>query len=147
MCCENGMANGTGLILVVMCLATFMAILDTSLVNLGLRNIQQDLHADTAALQWVVDLYNLTYAVFILTGGTLGDLYGRRRVFILGVAVFAVGTFVCAIAPSGGVLVLGRGVTGLGAALELPVALAILNVAYPDAAERARAIAIWGGMN
>jgi hypothetical protein len=92
------------------------------------------------------DLYNLTYAVFILTGGTLGDLYGRHRVFVLGVAVFSVGTFICAIAPSGGVLVLDRGVAGLGAALQLPIALAILNVTYPDAAERARAIAIWGGM-
>jgi MFS transporter, DHA2 family, methylenomycin A resistance protein len=145
--CEDGMANGTGLILVVMCFATFMAILDTSLVNLGLKSIQQDLRADTAALQWVIDVYNLTYAVFILTGGTLGDLYGRRRVFVLGVAIFAVGTLVCAIAPSGGLLVLGRGVAGLGAAIELPVALAILNVTYPDAAERTRAIAIWGGMN
>ena len=144
---ENGLANGTRLILAVMCLATFMAILDTSLVNLGLKSIQQDLGADTAALQWVIDLYNLTYAVFILTGGTLGDLYGRRRVFVLGVAVFAVGTIVCAIAPSGGMLVLGRGVAGLGAALELPVALAILNVTYPHAAKRARAIAVWGGMN
>ena len=85
--------------------------------------------------------------MFILTGGTLGDLYGRRRIFVLGVAVFAIGTLVCAIAPSGGVLVLGRGVAGLGAALELPVALAILNLTYPDAAKRARAIAIWGGMN
>ena len=89
---ENGLSNGTGLILAVMCLATFMAILDTSLVNLGLKSIQQDLGADTAALQWVIDLYNLTYAVFILTGGTLGDLYGRRRVFVLGVAVFAIPT-------------------------------------------------------
>jgi MFS transporter, DHA2 family, methylenomycin A resistance protein len=143
---EHRMANGTGLTLVVMCLATFMAILDTSLVNLGLKSIQQDLRADTAALQWVIDLYNLTYAVFILTGGTLGDLYGRRRVFVLGVAIFAVGTLICAMAPSAGVLVLGRGVAGFGAALELPVALAILNLTYPDAAERARAIAIWGGM-
>jgi len=130
-----------------MCLATFMAILDTSLVNLGLTSIQQDLRADTATLQWVIDLYNLSYAVFILTGGTLGDLYGRRRIFVLGVAIFALGTIVCAIAPSGAILVLGRGIAGLGAALELPVALAMLNVTHPDVRERASAIAIWGGMN
>jgi DHA2 family methylenomycin A resistance protein-like MFS transporter len=137
----------TNLILSVMCLATFTAILDTSLVNLGLKNIQQDTLADTATLQWVIDLYNLTYAVFILMGGTLGDLYGRRRIFLIGVAIFAAGTLVCAAAPSAGVLVLGRGIAGLGAALELPVALAILNVTYPDDRERTAAIAIWGGMN
>jgi EmrB/QacA subfamily drug resistance transporter len=140
-------SKGTALILTVMCLATFMAILDTSLVNLGLKNIQQDLHADTATLQWVVDLYNLTYAVFILTGGTLGDLYGRRRVFLTGVSIFGLGTLVCAVAPSAEILVFGRGITGFGAALELPVALAILNVTYPDERKRASAIAIWGGMN
>jgi DHA2 family methylenomycin A resistance protein-like MFS transporter len=144
---DQGIREKKGVILAVMCLATFMAILDTSLVNLGLKSIQQDLGADTATLQWVIDLYNLSYAVFILTGGTLGDLYGRRRIFVLGVAIFALGTLVCAIAPSGAVLVLGRGVAGLGAALELPVALAILNVTYPDARERASGIAIWGGMN
>jgi DHA2 family methylenomycin A resistance protein-like MFS transporter len=82
-----------------------------------------------------------------LTGGTLGDLYGRRRIFLVGVTIFAAGTFICAVAPSAAALVLGRGVTGLGAALELPVALAILNVTYPDARKRAAAIAIWGGMN
>jgi EmrB/QacA subfamily drug resistance transporter len=139
--------KGTALILTVMCLATFMAILHTSLVNLGLKSIQQNLGADTATLQWVIDLYNLTYAVFILTGGTLGDLYGRRRVFLIGVTIFAAGTLICAVAPSAAVLVLGRGVTGLGAAFELPVALAILNVTYPDERKRAAAIAIWGGMN
>jgi EmrB/QacA subfamily drug resistance transporter len=140
-------SKGTALILSAMCLATFMAILDTSLVNLGLKSIQQDLRADTATLQWVIDLYNLIYAVFILTGGTLGDLYGRRRVFLIGVMIFGFGTLVCAAAPSAEVLVLGRGITGLGAALELPAALAILNVTYPDERKRASVIAIWGGMN
>jgi MFS family permease len=130
-----------------MCLATFVAILDTSLVNLGLKSIQQGLHADTATLQWVIDLYILTYAVFILTGDTLGDLYGRRRVFLIGVIIFGLGTLVCAVAPSAEILVLGRGISGFGAALELPVALAILNVIYPDERKRASAIAIWGGMN
>src|SRR5262245_59312866 len=120
--------KGTALILTVMCLATFMAILDTSLVNLGLKNIQQNLGADTATLQWVIDVYNLTYAVLILTGRTLGDRYGRRRIFLIGVTVFAAGPLLCAVAPSAPVLLLGRGVTGLGAAFELPVALAILNV-------------------
>jgi EmrB/QacA subfamily drug resistance transporter len=124
-----------------------MAILDTSLVNLGLHRIREDLRADMTLLQWVVDLYNLAYAVLILTGGTLSDLYGRRRVFLLGVLVFAVGSLICAAAPNAMTLVAGRGIAGIGAALELPAALAILNVTYPDARQRAHAIAIWGGMN
>jgi DHA2 family methylenomycin A resistance protein-like MFS transporter len=135
------------LTLAAMCLGTFMAILDTSLVNLGLRRIGADLHAEVVVLQWVVDLYNLTYAAFLLTGGTLGDLYGRRRMFLWGTAIFALGSLICAVAPGAAILVLGRGVAGLGAALMLPAALAILNVTYPDAGERTRAIAIWGGMN
>jgi DHA2 family methylenomycin A resistance protein-like MFS transporter len=137
----------TAPVLAVMSLGTFMAILDTSLVNLGLKTIQQDLQAETSTLQWVVDLYNLAYAALILTGGTLGDLYGRRRIFILGVAIFAAGSLVCALAPDAAILVTGRGIAGIGAALLLPVALAILNVTYPDPRIRAQAIAIWGGMN
>lgn len=136
-----------GVVLAAMCLATFMAILDTSLVNLGLRAIQADLHARRATLQWVIDLYNLAYAVLILTGGTLGDRYGRRRIFVIGVVTFAAGSLVCAVAPDAGVLIAGRGIAGAGAALELPAALAILNVTYPDPHARAGAITLWGGMN
>jgi EmrB/QacA subfamily drug resistance transporter len=130
-----------------MCLGTFMAILDTSLANLGLHAISGDLRADMATLQWVIDLYNLTYAAFILTGGALADIYGRKRIFLSGCAIFAAGSVVCAAAPSTALLIIGRGIAGLGAALELPAALAILNVTYPDAGQRTRAIAIWGGMN
>jgi DHA2 family methylenomycin A resistance protein-like MFS transporter len=135
------------LILAAMCLGTFMAILDTSLVNLGLHSIQSELRTDIAVLQWVIDLYNLSYAVLILSGGTLADLYGRRRLFLIGVAVFAIGSLVCAVAPDAATLIAGRGIAGIGAALELPAALAILNVSYPDARERAHAIAIWAAMN
>ena len=140
-------ARRNRLILAAMCLGTFMAVLDTSLVNLGLRSIAADLHAEIVALQWVVDLYNLTYAAFLLTGGTLGDLHGRRRLFLLGTAIFTTGSLIWAVAPGAAILILGRGVAGLGAALMLPAALAILSVTYPDARERTRAIAIWGGMN
>lgn len=130
-----------------MCLGTFMAILDTSLVNLGLHAIRRDLHSPLPMLQWVIDLYNLAYAALILTGGALGDLYGRRRIFAIGGALFAVGSVICALSPNVGVLIAGRGVAGVGAALELPAALAILNVTYPEPRRRAGAIAIWGGMN
>jgi DHA2 family methylenomycin A resistance protein-like MFS transporter len=139
--------NRNSLILATLCLGPFMAILDTSLVNLGLHSIQADLHANMTALQWVVDLYNLVYAVLILTGGTLSDQYGRPRIFILGVAIFAAGSLLCALAPNAALLIAGRGIAGAGAALELPAALAILNLTYPNPRERAGAIALWGGMN
>lgn len=112
-------SNRSGMVLAAMCLATFIAILDTSLVNLGLHSIQADLRSNMTTLQWVIDLYNLAYAVLILTGGTLGDLYGRRRIFILGVLTFAAGSLVCALAPSAAVLIAGRGIAGIGAAVEL----------------------------
>jgi EmrB/QacA subfamily drug resistance transporter len=144
---ERTMDRGRTGTLIAMCLGTFMAILDTSLVNLGLHAIRADLKADLSALQWVVDAYNLVYAVLILTGATLADLYGRRRLFLAGTGLFAVGSLVCAGAPNIGVLVTGRGIAGLGAACELPAALAILNLSFPEADERVRAVAIWGGMN
>lgn len=139
--------NRNGLVLATLCLGPFMAIVDTSLVNLGLHSIRADLHANMTTLQWVVDLYNLVYAVLILTGGTLSDQYGRPRIFILGVVIFAAGSVLCAVAPNAELLIVGRGIAGAGAALELPAALAILNLTYPDPGKRAGAIALWGGMN
>jgi EmrB/QacA subfamily drug resistance transporter len=124
-----------------------MAILDTTVVNLGLHAIQGDLHVSLTVLQWVLDIYNLVYAGFILTGGVLGDLFGRRRVFSIGIALFTFGSLICALAPNATLLICGRGVAGLGAALQLPGALSILTVTFPEPAERARAIAIWGGFN
>jgi EmrB/QacA subfamily drug resistance transporter len=135
------------LTLATMCIATFMAILDTTVVNLGLHAIQGDLHVSLTVLQWVLDIYNLVYAGFILTGGVLGDLFGRRRVFSIGIALFTFGSLICALAPNATLLICGRGVAGLGAALQLPGALSILTVTFPEPGERARAIAIWGGFN
>src|ERR1051326_5100969 len=89
---ERTMDRGRTGTLIAMCLGTFMAILDTSLVNLGLHAIRADLKADLSALQWVVDAYNLVYAVLILTGGTLRALYGRGRLFLVRTGLFAVGS-------------------------------------------------------
>jgi EmrB/QacA subfamily drug resistance transporter len=135
------------LTLATMCIATFMAILDTTVVNLALHSIQVDLRVSVTGLQWVLDIYNLVYAGFILTGGVLGDLFGRRRVFAIGIALFTAGSLVCALAPDAGILILGRGISGLGAALQLPGALSILTVTFQKTGERARAIAIWGSFN
>jgi EmrB/QacA subfamily drug resistance transporter len=124
-----------------------MAMIATTVVNLGLHAIQGDLHVSLNVLQWVLDIYNLVYAGFILTGGVLGDLFGRRRVFSIGIALFTLGSLICALAPNATMLICGRGVAGLGAALQLPGALSILTVTFQEPSERAHAIAIWGGFN
>jgi EmrB/QacA subfamily drug resistance transporter len=139
--------HGTGAILFTMCLGVFLAQLDSTVVYLGVKHIGGELDASISQMQWVLDAYNLTYATFLLTGGTLGDLYGRTRIFIVGIALIVAGSLVCALAPNGNVLIAGRALTGLGSALELPVSLAILTVAYPDANARGRAIGFWASCN
>ncbi len=139
--------QGTAAILFTMCLGVFLAQLDSTVVYLGVKRIGGELDASISQMQWVLDAYNLAYASFLLTGGTLGDLYGRTRIFIVGIALIVAGSLICAMAPNGAVLIAGRAVTGLGSALELPVSLAILSVAYPDANARGRAIGFWASCN
>ncbi|HUZ62735.1 MAG TPA: MFS transporter [Acetobacteraceae bacterium] len=133
--------------LAVLCLAVLIAQIDTSVVNLALHGIGADLGGSIPALQWVVDGYNLTYALLLLTGGTLGDLFGRRRVFVIGAAVFTVGSALCGLAPAMPVLLAGRVVAGLGAALLLPCSLALIRVIWTDPVARGRAIGVWAGCN
>ena len=134
-------------VLITTCLGVFLAQLDTSVVNLALERVGAELGSSIAELQWVVDGYNLAYAAFLLTGGTLGDIFGCRRLFVIGVALFAVGSLVCGIAPDNATLIGGRMLTGLGAAFAMPTSLAMLYGAYPDAAQRGRAIGVWAGCN
>ena len=141
---------GTGaraLVLLTMCLGVLVAQIDTSVVNLALRAIRADLGADLGSLQWVIDAYNLAYATLLLTGGVLGDLYGRRRLFALGIALSTAGSLICGLAPNVAALIAGRAVAGLGAALEVPITLAILTVAYPEPDERALPLGIWASCN
>ena len=119
-----------GLILLTMSLGVLIAQIDTSVVNLAVKPIGTDLKAGVTELQWIVDVYNLVYASLLLTAGTLADLYGRRRIFGLGIALFTLGTVVCGLAPDVPTLVAGRAVAGLGAALEVPASLAIVTIAY-----------------
>jgi EmrB/QacA subfamily drug resistance transporter len=139
--------RGPLLVLLTTSLGVLIAQLDLSVVNLAVRHIGGDLDLGVSALQWVIDAYNLVYASLLLSGGTLADLYGRRRMFVLGVAFLIVGSVICALAPNGAILIAGRAVTGLGAALEIPTSLAILAVAYPDARERAKALGVWASCN
>jgi len=136
-----------GLILVALCLAVLIAQVDTAVVNLAVRPIGASFHAGVAAMQWIIDSYNLVYAVLLLTGGLLADLYGRRLVFMAGALVFTIASFVCAFASSVPILIAGRAAAGLGAALIIPSSLAIIRVAWPEPAARGRALGIWAACN
>jgi EmrB/QacA subfamily drug resistance transporter len=124
-----------------------LAQIDTSVVNLAIHSIGVQLRATIAGLQWILDAYNLTYAILLLTGGLLADIYGRQRVFVLGAAIFAGGSVVCAAAPDIFTLVSGRAITGAGAALLLPASLAILRVEWPEQRDRNRALGVWASCN
>src|SRR5215831_5427753 len=139
--------RGTTVILFTMCLGVFIAQLDSQVVNLAIKQIGSDLGIGIRQLQWVMDSYNLLYATLLLTGGTLGDLYGRVRIFAGGIGLIVLGSIVCAIAPTGAALIAGRALTGIGAALEVPTSLAILTVTYPDSKQRAGAIGVWASCN
>ncbi|MDR3099742.1 MAG: MFS transporter [Paraburkholderia sp.] len=133
--------------LITLCLAVLVAQVDTAVVNLATRPIGEYFAASVGELQWVVDSYNLVYAVLLLTGGLLADLYGRRRIFMTGAAVFTVASLLCAIAPSAAFLIGARALAGMGAALLLPASLAIIRVVWLDPHERGRALGIWAACN
>ena len=130
-----------------MCLAVLLAQVDTSVVNLAMRAIGSGLQAGVGGMQWVLDAYNVAYAAFLLTGGLLADLYGRRRLFLLGSMVFTGGSLLCAAAPDIATLIGGRGVAGVGAALLLPASLAIIRIEWRDAQARNHALGVWAACN
>lgn len=125
-------------------LGSGMAMLDSTVINVALPRIGEDLGTDLAALQWTVNAYMLTLAGLILLGGALGDRYGRRRVFVVGVVWFAVASLLCGIAPNAGVLIAARALQGVGGALLTPGSLALIQASFhPD--DRARAVGLWSG--
>lgn len=125
-------------------LGSGMAMLDSTVINVALPRIGQDLGTDLAALQWTVNAYMLTLAGLILLGGALGDRYGRRRVFVVGVVWFALASLVCAVAPNAAVLIAARAFQGIGGALLTPGSLALIQASFhPD--DRARAVGLWSG--
>ncbi len=130
-----------------MCFALFMAMLDNTVVNVALPSIQDHFGSGVSGLQWIIDAYTLVFAAFMLTGGTLGDLYGRKRIFLIGLTVFTAGSLMAGLAPSLNALIAGRAIQGLGAAALLPGTLSILTQAFPDPKERAQAIGIWAGVS
>ncbi|MBO1112798.1 MFS transporter [Bordetella petrii] len=125
------------------CLGTFITVLDISIVNVALPALQTALDIDMAGLQWVVDAYALCLSAFMLSAGPLGDRYGRRRAWLAGVALFAAGSAMCAVAAGLPMLLAGRAVQGVAGALLIPGALSILTQAFTDPAQRAHVIGAW----
>jgi EmrB/QacA subfamily drug resistance transporter len=132
--------------LAAMCFALFMIMLDNTVVNVALPSIQRDLHASISSLEWTVNAYTLTFAVLLVTGGRLGDIFGRRTMFLFGVVTFALSSAFIGTAPTQEVLVIGRAVQGIGAAFMMPGTLSIISDAFPPS-ERGRAIGTWAGVS
>jgi EmrB/QacA subfamily drug resistance transporter len=131
--------------LIVVCVATFMLLLDITIVNVALPAIERDLHADFADLQWVIDAYALTLAAMLLTGGSLADILGRRLIFVIGVGIFTLASLLCALAGSPTVLNLSRALQGIGGAFMFSTALALLASAY-QGRDRGTAFGVWGAV-
>src|SRR5246127_1393285 len=132
-------------LLAVAVLGSGIAFLDATVVNVALPDIGRDLHASTSTLQWILNGYTLTLASLILLGGSLGDRYGRRRVFVFGTGLFTIASLLCAVAPNAELLVVARLVQGVGGALLTPGSLAMVESSFRPA-ERARAIGAWSGL-
>jgi EmrB/QacA subfamily drug resistance transporter len=131
--------------LLAVCLGTFMLLVDVTIVNVALPSIQDDLHASFAQLQWVVDAYALSLAALLLTAGSLADMFGRRLLFVIGLAVFTAGSLLCALATGPVFLVLARAGQGIGGAIMFATSLALLAQAFRGR-DRGTAFAVWGAV-
>src|SRR6476661_8539921 len=129
--------------LIAVCVATFMLLLDITVVNVALPDIQKDLNASFSSLQWVVDAYSLTLAAFLLMAGSFADRLGRRRVFTAGFVIFTFASFLCGISGNATLLNLARGLQGVGGAAMFATSLALIAQEF-QGRERATAIGVWG---
>src|SRR2546427_11828938 len=123
-----------------------MIMLDNTVVNVALPSIERDLHISIAQLEWVFTAYALVFAALLITGGKLADLIGRRKIFVVGLAVFTLSSLACGLAPSAGFLIGARAVQGVGAALMNPATLSIITATFAPK-ERGQAIGIWAGVS
>src|SRR5712675_1972136 len=131
-------------ILAVLCLSLVLISVSNTSLNVGLPSLARNLHASASQLQWIVDAYSLVFAGLLLTAGSLGDRYGRKRALNVGLVIFALASGAAAVSTSAGQLVVARGVMGVGAGLVMPATLSVLAQVVPQR-ERPRAIAIWAG--
>jgi len=133
-------------ILLLVCIAQFMVILDATVVNVALPSIQKDLGLSEANLQWIVNAYTLVFGGFLLLGGRAGDLLGRKRLFLAGVVVFTVASLLNGLAVNSGMLIGSRALQGLGAAFISPAALSIISTTFAEGKERGKALGIWAAI-
>src|SRR3954467_10830414 len=126
--------------------AFFMTVLDVAIVNVALPSIEEDLNVTETTVQWVLIAYAITFGGFLLLGGRMADLLGRKRIFMVGLALFSAASLVCGLATSPAMLVVARAVQGLGAALISPATLALITTTFEEGAERNKALGIWGAM-
>jgi EmrB/QacA subfamily drug resistance transporter len=134
------------IILLSCCLSLLIVSMDATIVNVAIPAIRSDLHATPSQLQWVVDVYTLVLASLLILAGATGDRFGRRRVFQIGLTVFALGSLLCSMAPSIELLIAARFVQGLGGSMMNPVALSLISQVFTGRVERARALGVWGAV-
>ena len=130
----------------LICTAVFMTVLDIAIVNVALPSIGADLHFSADSLQWVITAYAITFGGFLLLGGRAADLLGRRRMFMVGLAIFTLASLACGLATTEAFLIVARGVQGFGAAVVTPAALSIVSTTFEEGAERNKALGIWGAV-
>ncbi len=134
------------LVLVVIAFALFMILLDVTIVNIAIPHIMNSLNAGLSSVEWVINVYTLVFAVLLLSMGKLGDLFGRKRLFIIGLAVFTLASLGCSLSPNLAVLVLARGIQAIGSAAMMPATLSILNVEFSKG-QRGLALGVWGAIS
>jgi EmrB/QacA subfamily drug resistance transporter len=139
-------ATNPWVVLVLVCLAQFMVVLDATIVNVALPSIQTDLNLSDSSLQWIVNAYTLVFGGFLLLGGRLGDLLGRKRLFLVGLVIFTGASLLDGLATGETMLIGARALQGLGAALISPAALSIISTTFDEGKERARALAVWAAI-
>src|SRR5262245_2640981 len=141
----SGRQASPWLILTVLCVGFFIILLDTTIVNIAVPALTTDLHAVLTQVLWIVNAYTLVYAGLLITGGRLGDLYGQKRLFVIGLVVFTLASAACGLAASPGQLIATRALQGIGGALLTPQTLAIITVTFPPE-RRGSAYGIWGAV-
>src|SRR6188474_1047902 len=139
-------ADRRWLILAIVGAAFFMTVLDVAIVNVAIPSIQTDLNVAETTVQWVLTAYAITFGGFLLLGGRMADLLGRRRIFLVGLVLFTLASLTCGLASSAGVLIASRALQGLGAAIISPAALSIVTTTFREGAERNKALGIWGAL-
>src|SRR4249919_2273852 len=130
--------------LYILCAGVLMIVLDTTIVNVALPSIREDLGFTETSLVWVVNAYMLTFGGFLLLGGRLGDLYGHRRLFLIGLSLFTLASAACGLSNSQALLVAARAVQGLGGAVVTAVALSLIMMLFTEPGERAKAMGVYG---